>query len=234
MDIKEILEWIKKQQNGQTYLDALNAHLNSLATASKADKDTIKRLQDEAKENKTKLDNANSKVEKFADALGVSEDSEKLDEDIEAALKNKGVNGDPALERKVQRLTKQLNDTKNSLTEQLNAERTKRHDSMIRSALLTELTSQNAVDPKTLVDMFRNNIKVGEDDSLTFGDKSVKDGVSEWLKAHPAFVSNKQVGGAGGNGGGGGGATDSVLEAAKNMGKAAAAPKTDPAALYFK
>lgn len=234
MDIKEILEWIKKQQNGQTYLDALNAHLNSLATASKADKDTIKKLQDEAKENKTKLDNANSKVEKFADALGVSEDSEKLDEDIEAALKNKGVNGDPALERKVQRLTKQLNDTKNSLTDQLNAERTKRHDSMIRSALLAELTSQNAVDPKTLVDMFRNNIKVGEDDSLTFGDKSVKDGVAEWLKAHPAFVSNKQKGGAGGNGGAGSGGGNEILEAAKSMGKAAAGTKDDAAAMYFK
>lgn len=234
MTIQEVIAWVQKQQGGQTYLDALNAHLNSLATASKADKDTIKKLQDEAKENKTKLDNANSKVEKFADALGVSEDSEKLDEDIEAALKAKGVNGDPALQRKVDRLTKQLNDTKNSLTEQLNAERGKRHDSMIKNALLSELTAQNAVDPSTLVDMFRASVKVGEDDSMTFGDKSVKDGVAEWLKAHPAFVSNKQKGGAGGNGGAGSGGGNEILEAAKSMGKAAAGTKDDAAAMYFK
>ena len=236
MTIQEVLDWIKQQQDGQTYLDALNAHLTSLGSAAKADKETIKKLQDEAKAGKLKFEATAGKLEKLADALGVSEDSETLDEDIANAIKSKGGAGDPALQRKVDRLTKQLNDTKNSLTEQLNAERGKRHDSMIRTALLSELTSQNAVDPATLVDMFRGNVKVAEDDSLLFGEsKSVKDGVAEWLKAHPAFVSNKQKAGAGGGNVGGSGGDDPLLDMAKALGKSAARPTgDDPAATYFK
>lgn len=240
MTIQDIIAWIQKQQNGQTYLDALNAHLNSLATATKADKATIKKLQDEAKENKTKLDAANGKVEKFADALGVSEDSDTLDDDIAAALKTKGGAGDPRLQSKVDRLTKQLNDKTKELTDQLNAERAKRHDAMITSTLVKELTDANAMSPATMVDLFRAQVHVGEDDALTFGadGKSIKDGLAAWLKEHPEFVKNVQTGGAGGGTGGSAGGNkdnkdDKFTALAKSLAAENKAPETDPAAAFF-
>lgn len=230
-ELKKFLE----SQKDKKYLETLNAHLESLANGTKADKALIKKLQDESKANKDKLDAVNAKLEKFADALGVSEESETLDDDIANALKNKGGNGDALLQKKVDRLTKQLADKTKDLTEQLNVERGKRHESMIKSALLSELTAQNAVEPATLINMFRNEVKVAEDDTLTFGEdnKSIKDGVSAWLQAHPAFVSNKQKSGAGG-GQHDSSTDDKFLDLAKSLGKAASKPKEDPAALYFK
>ena len=107
---------------------------------------------------------------------------------------------------------------------------------MIKNALLSELTAQNAVDPATLVDMFRTTVKVGDDDSLTFGEdgKSVKDGVSAWLQAHPVFVSNKQKAGAGGGNNSNAGGNNQLIDMAKSLGKNAAIPNDDPAAVYFK
>jgi hypothetical protein len=236
MKIEDIKKFIEEQKDGKKYLDALNVHLESLATATKADKDEIKKLKDEAKENKTKIEAINAKVEKFADALGVSEDSETLDDDIAAALKTKGDKADPALQRKIDRLTKQLNDTQKNLTDQLTAERGKRHESMIKNALLSELTAQNAVDPATLVDMFRSGIQVAEDDTMSFtaDGKSIKDGVAAWLQAHPVFVANNQKQGAGGAGGGGSDTGNKFVDLAKSLGKSAAGDKEDPSATYFK
>lgn len=231
-ELKKFLE----SQKDKTYLETLNAHLEALANATKADKTTIKKLQEEVKANKEKLDVASGKLEKFADALGVSEESETLDEDIASALKAKGGSGDALLQKKIDRLTKQLADKTKDLTAQLVAERGKRHESMIKSALLSELTAQNAVDPATLIDIFKNSVKVGEDDSLTYGEdgKSVKDGVAEWLNAHPAFVSNKQKAGAGG-GQHDSGTGDKFVDMAKSLGKAASQQNTDTAANnYFK
>lgn len=235
MTIDEIKKFIEQQKDGKGYLDALNDYLNTLATATKAYKESIKKLQDEAKQSKAKIDTLNGKIEKFADALGVSEESETLEDDIAEALKTKGGTGDASLQRKIERLTKQLADTKQSMTAQLDAEREKRHESMIRSALISELTAQNAVDPTTLVDMFRKDVKVGEDDSLVFGDnKTVKDGISAWLQAHPVFVSNNQKGGAGSGNNGNSGGGNQLLEMVKSMGKTAASPESDPSAAYFK
>lgn len=236
MSIDEIRKFLEKQQDGKGYLEALNDYLNTLATASKADKDNIKKLNEEAKKHKADMAALTGKIEKFADALGVSEESETLDDDIAAALKTKGGTGDAALQKKIDRLTRQLADKTKELTEQLTAERGKRHESMIKNALLSELTAQNAVDPSTLVDMFRGSVKVAEDDTLTFGEdgKSVKDGVSAWLQAHPVFVSNKQKAGAGGGNNSGSGGEDKLVDMAKALGKNAAHPSDDPAAVYFK
>lgn len=233
----ELRKFLESQKDGKTYLEKLDAHLEGLANTAKADKATIKKLQDEAKADKAKLEQATSKIEKFADALGVSEDSETLDDDIASALKAKGGNGDALLQKKIDRLNKQIAEKTKELTAQLTAEREKRHKSVIESALLAELTAQNAVEPATLISMFRNDVKVGEDDTLTFGDdgKSVKDGVAAWLHDHPAFVSNKQKAGAGGGRHDSDNNTgDKFIDLAKSLGKAASTPKDDPAANYFK
>ena len=231
----ELRKFLESQKDGKSYLEKLDAYLASLANSSKADKETIKKLQDEAKANKEKLELATNKVEKFADALGVSEDSETLDEDIANVLKSKN-NGDALLQKKVDRLTRQLADKTKDLTDQLNAERNKRHESMIKTALLSELTAQNAVDPNTLVNMFKGDVRVNEDDSMSFGEdnKSIKDGVSAWLQEHPAFVSNKQKAGAGGGNGNSAGGDNKLIDMAKSLGKNAANPTEDPAAVYFK
>lgn len=231
----ELRKFLESQKDGKTYLEKLDAYLASVANATKADKDTIKKLQDEAKENRNKLAVATSKIEKFADALGVSEESETLDDDIASVLKVKD-SGDALLQKKIDRLTKQLADKTKELTDQLTAERGKRHESMIKNALLSELTAQNAVDPTTLVNMFRNDVKVNEDDTLAFGEdgKSVKDGVTAWLQAHPAFVSNKQKAGAGGGNNGATGGDSQLMDMVKALGKTAAVPNEDSASVYFK
>lgn len=236
MTLDEIRAFVEKQQGGKPYLEALNAYIEAQVNASKKDKDSIKKLSDELKESKEKVGTISAKLEKFSDALGVSEDSETLDEDIENALKSKGDKADPTLQRKIERLTKQLNETKQTMTEQLNAERGKRHEAMIRNALLSELTAQKALDPEALIDIFASKVKVAEDDSMTLGadGKAVKDGISEYLKAHPSLVSNKQNPGAGGAGGGGGDSGDKFIDLAKSLGKSASKPKEDPADNYFK
>lgn len=234
INLDSIREFLGKQENGKQYVEVLNTHIKKLEDDAKESKATIKKLNDEVRESKAKLDTANGKIEKFADALGVSEDSENLEDDIKSAMKTKG-EADPQLQRKIERLQKQLNDKTKELTDQLTAERGKRHESIIRSTLLSELTAQKAIDPSAMVDMLRGGITVGDDDNLTFADgRSVKDGIADYLKAHPVFVKNDQRAGAGGNSGGGG-ETNANLELAKSLGKAAAnANKQDSSSIYFK
>lgn len=236
MTLEEILAFLKTVKDGEKYatgLDALFKTQDNVLTQNKA---TIAQLQKDAKTHKGSVEGLTAKVEKFADALGISEDDEDLDTAIATALKSKGGSGDPALQRKVERLTKQLNDTTAKLTEQVTAERGKRHAAMINNALVTALTEQKAVDPTTLVDLFKGNIKVADDDSMTFGEdgKSIKDGISAWLQAHPTFVANDQRGGAGG-GDTGKVNKDTFVELATDLAKGKQQPEgSDHAAAYFK
>mgnify|MGYP003586197212 CR=1 FL=1 len=236
MTLEEILAFLKNVKDGEKYATGLDALFKTQETVLTQSKATIAQLQKEAKTHKGSMEGLTAKIEKFADALGISEDDEELDTAIANALKTKGGTGDPALQRKVERLTKQLNETTTKLTEQVTAERGKRHAAMINNALVTALTEQKAVDPTTLVDLFKGNVKVADDDSLTFGEdgKSIKDGIAAWLQAHPTFVTNDQRGGAGG-GDKGGGSKDNFVELATELAKGKQQPEgSDPAAAYFK
>ena len=61
----------------------------------------------------------------------------------------------------------------------------------------------NLVDPETSIDLFLNLAQVDEDGktvTMTMPDGSVLpivDGIADWAKEHPAFVSKKVQGGAG-------------------------------------
>ncbi|MEG0798761.1 MAG: hypothetical protein RR384_08245 [Acidaminococcaceae bacterium] len=236
MTLAEILAFLRAAKDGDKYAEGLDKIFKERETILTQNKETITQLQKDAKTHKGVVDGLTAKIEKFADALGVSEEDEDLDTAIETALKSKGGTGDLALQRKVERLTKQLNETTTKLTEQVTSERGKRHAAMVQNALVTALTEQKAVDPTTLVDLFKGSVKVADDDSMTFGEdgKSIKDGVSAWLQAHPTFVSNDQKPGAGGGDNGGGG-KDTFAELATSLAKSKQQPEGgDPAAAYFK
>lgn len=188
----------EKGADAQTALKALldgkDKTVKDLKARVKAETDAAKALKD--------------KIAKLADAIGVDEDAENLDEAIEAALKDAKGKVDPAAAKQLARLQKQLKETTDDLTGKLNAEKGKRHESMIRSALMDELTKQNAVKPQALVDLFKGRVKVDDEDKLVFDEAAtLADGLKAYFKDNPELVKVEQKGGPGGAGkpGAGGG-----------------------------
>ncbi|MEG1727222.1 MAG: hypothetical protein RR321_04830, partial [Acidaminococcaceae bacterium] len=104
MTLAEILAFLRAAKDGDKYAEGLDKIFKERETILTQNKETITQLQKDAKTHKGVVDGLTAKIEKFADALGVSEEDEDLDTAIETALKSKGGTGDLALQRKVERL----------------------------------------------------------------------------------------------------------------------------------
>lgn len=166
MNIEEIYAFLNKTQDGGPVAKALEAVIKAKDEDIKAKEKNIRTLNTKVKDAEGKIKPLEEKIAVFADALGVDEDAEDLQAAVADALKAKGGTGDnAAAERKIKRLEKQIADlnTKNS------EEREKRHRSMVDTALLEALNKNNAIDASTMLPMFRGNIKVNDDEMLTYG-----------------------------------------------------------------
>lgn len=234
MNLEEIYAFLNKTQDGGPVAKALEAVIKAKDEDIKAKDKNIRALNTKVKDAEGKVKPLEEKIAVFADVLGVDEDAEDLQAAVADALKAKGGTGDnAAAERKIKRLEKQIADlnTKNS------EEREKRHRSMVDTALLEALNKNNAIDASTMLPMFRGNVKVNDDETLTYGDDgaTIEEGIKDWLDKNPTFVKNVQKGGAGGGTGGAGGKDGDMSDFAKELAKEAKGGQPDDKALgaYF-
>ncbi len=166
MNIEEIYAFLNKTHDGGPVAKALEAVIKAKDEDIKAKEKNIRALNTKVKDAEGKVKPLEEKVAVFANVLGVDEDAEDLQAAVADALKAKGGTGDnAAAERKIKRLEKQIADlnTKNA------EEREKRHRSMVDTALLEALNKNNAIDASTMLPRFRGNVKVNDDETLTYG-----------------------------------------------------------------
>lgn len=166
MNIEEIYAFLNKTQDGGPVAKALEAVIKAKDEDIKAKEKNIRTLNTKVKDAEGKVKPLEEKIAVFADVLGVDEDAEDLQAAVADALKAKGGTGDnAAAERKIKRLEKQIADlnTKNA------EEREKCHRSMVDTALLEALNKNNAINASTMLPMFHGNVKVNDDEMLTYG-----------------------------------------------------------------
>lgn len=194
------------------------------ATATKKYGTLDKKLKDALK-SKENTDRLNEIIQSFKDLFEVEfEDDAEIDaietviEEAKKKLETPPKDGDDSaaeltkLKRDFAKLERELKreQTKaETLDQSLTEERTKRHTSMKMQALQSELLKSNIKKPELLQKLFLNDIKVNDDDSLSFinGDEelTIAEAIQAWAKDNPEFVDCNQKPGAGGQGGGAGG-----------------------------
>lgn len=147
-------------------------------------------------------------------AFGLDIEAKDFDENIEnakeAIIKAAGGGTTPEeikelklSKTKAERENKKFAEQIAELTEQLTAEKTQRLNNVKRDAIHKAVVKNNLVDPETSIELFVNLAQVDEDGktvTMTMGDGTVlpiMDGIADWAKEHPAFVSKKVSGGAG-------------------------------------
>ena len=182
----------------------------------------VKTLTDNITELTTTVDAGKAVAEKFnsvVNAFGLDVEAKDFDENIENAKESiiKAAGGGTTPEEikelklsktKAERENKKYVEQIAELTEQLNAEKTQRINSVKRDAIHKAVVKNNLVDPETSIELFVNLAQVDEDGktvTMTMSDGTVlpiNDGIADWAKEHPAFVSKQVTGGAGSGTGG--------------------------------
>lgn len=206
MDLKEVFEFLEKQENGADYIATI--------------KGETAKLSNEAKRHRTDGDTARAKVKALLEAAGVPDD----DKAVETLGKIKATNDAFAqggkkpdeIAAQLATLTKGLDNANKQLaemTEKANTEKAKRLNAVKTNALIEALTKQNCTSPQNVAKIITENIKVGDDEGLSFdyGDKmglSVEDGVKAFLAENTWAVKARGSKGGGGSTGGAGGDDD--------------------------
>lgn len=177
----------------------------------------IKDLTDNVTELTATIEADKVVAEKFnsvVNAFGLDINAKDFDENIENAketiIKEAGGGSTPEeikelklSKTKAERENKKMVEQIAELTTQLEAEKTQRINNVKRDAIHKAVVKNNLVDPETSIDLFLNLAQVDEDGktvTMTMPDGSVLpivDGIADWAKEHPAFVSKKVQGGAG-------------------------------------
>ena len=188
MTIEQAYEALQKLDGGADILAAFKAEAT--------------KLRNEAKTNRIAKEDILKQLGIDGDKGTMSDEIKNLS-DLIAKFKSENQNpGDvltklSKLETDLADLTKKYEDEQKKATEAEN----KRLDSQKQTELVKALTDGKAVSPTELTIILLSNIVAIEDGTLSYknGDKelSIKDGVSEYLKANPWAVTNN------GNAGGG-------------------------------
>ncbi|WP_378955389.1 hypothetical protein [Pelosinus sp. sgz500959] len=220
MPLKELLEALGKLQDGQKYVDALNAIIATKDGDLTKAKNDLKTTKAAVKESETKLKTATERLGKLQDHLGIEDDIEDLDTALTELATAKPKGADEKLLKRLQKLENDRKKDKADADALLATERGKRHDAMKNQAIISALTAGKAIKPEKLIALLQNSVKVNDDDTLTFTDENgseiaINDGVAAWLKANPEFVSNTQT--PGGGSAGGNGSTGGNNDFAKNL-----------------
>ena len=210
MTREQLIAYFKKQTNADELVEALEAIENGYVEEIGKRNSEAKNKRTEAKDALGKLKAVQDRLEQVCDAFGVDSEAEDLEDALEAAKKTKS--SDPAMQKKIDRLEKKLKEQETELTSQLEAERSKRLDSVKRTAVMDALNKHNAKDASSLVKMFLAELEVAEDgETLTLKNEkgmavTVEDGIKDWLSTRQWAVSNTgQPGSGGGNPPSGGG-----------------------------
>ena len=210
MDLKEVFEFLEKQEGGADYIATIKA-------------ETAK-LGNEAKKHRTEGDTARARVKALLEAVGVPDDDKAVDALVKIKATNdafaQGGKKPDEIAAQLATLSKGLDNANKQLaemTEKANAERTKRLSAVKSNALIEALTKQNCTSPQNVAKIIADNIKVGDDESLSFdyGDKqglSVDDGVKAFLTDNAWAVKAGGNAGGGAKTGGAGGDNDPFLQ----------------------
>lgn len=212
MDFEELLKFL-----GLAATDEKAVKLKSLIDAAAAKQEKkIKTLTDKNAKLEESIKASGELKDKFdalVDRLEIDGEAEDFDAAVEAALENLSKSKDTPDEDVVQ-LKKELNKlkrdhakevaAKEELSGNLNDIKAKYQNGLVARALQAELVKGNAISPDMMVKLLKDQVKVGDDDSLIYindnGDElEVAEGVAEFLKGHTEFVKSNGKPGAGTN-----------------------------------
>lgn len=103
----------------------------------------------------------------------------------------------------VNQLQKQMNELKEkyeTAEKEREAERSKRIQATLQNAVIGELQKANCINPQEIGKIIMSQVSMGENDTIVYGeDKTLEDGISEYLKANTWAVSNTATAGSGAN-----------------------------------
>lgn len=194
MTLEEILALIGEEK--------AKTEVKKLFEKKEAELAKAKEATAKAKEATVKANECNKavadKLEKVLEAFGIDGDDDEFEDSLAQAVKSKST--DAAMQRKLSKMQKKLDDATAKFTEELKAERSKRFEGVKRQKLLEALNANNTTETDLLVDLLIGKVEIDEDDeSITSGGKAVEEMITSFLKDHPSFVKNSQNTGANSN-----------------------------------
>lgn len=235
MTWEELLAALAKTPEGQKLVDAAKEIMAGKDTEIKTKGKEVTTAKTAQKKAETELKTATERLTTVLETFEIDGEAEDLEEAIEAAkaklqAAKDGAAAAPEVAQlqkdlsKMQREFKKLQTTNTENEKLLGEERSKRHAGMKSQALLAALTENKAIKPDKLVKLLQDNVKIGDDDSLTFVGEDgveidVKEGVKTWLTGNPEFVINNQNPGGGSGGGAAGDDKGGFAKAILDSGK---------------
>jgi hypothetical protein len=231
----ELLEYLRKQPDGAKFVatvEAIEAAYRTEIERKTLDNKTIRtKLTDTEKTLKT----TQSNYSKVMTHLGINEDTEDLDTELETISQVKGA--DAALQRKYDALDKKYRREIDEKDSTIAEERGRRHDLLKTNAIVAGLTGK-VHNPQEIAKLLMGNLKVSEEnDSLIFmgadgKESSVDDGIKGWLTGNAWAAVNPQNPGANSfNSNNNNG--DKVGSLGKELAKSVAQPDAKGAEIYF-
>lgn len=231
---EELLEFLRKQPDGTKFvatLDAMEfAYRTELERKTLDNKNIRTKLADTEKLLKVVKEN----YSKVMTHLGIDENTEDLDAELETVSKIKSA--DTALQRKYEALENRYKREIGEKDAAIADERSRRHDLLKNNTIIAGLTGK-VHNPQEIAKLLLGNVKVNDDDSLLFTgadgkESSIEDGIKSWLSNNAWAAINPQNSG-GGSGGGGTGREVTVGNLGKELARSAVAPDTKGAEIYF-
>lgn len=206
-----------------------------ISEREKKAKDKLDKVEEKLKtvqKEKESFDGLKSKYENVAKKIGFDIETEDFDAAVDIAIEElKKAAGNPTPDE-IAKIKKEINTLRKQnetvISEKAEAEKkydevlTKYQGGMIRQALLKALSEANIKDPAFIAEALSGKVKVNEDDTLSFigndgAEMEISDGVAEFAKVHPDFISHEQLGGAGSLGAKGTVDKDGVPSVVKNI-----------------
>ncbi|WP_371366287.1 hypothetical protein [Sporomusa rhizae] len=229
-----LLEFLRKQPDGAKYAATVEAMEVAYRTEIERKTTDNKTVRTKLTETEKSLKTAQEKYSKIMTHLGIDEDVEDLDAELETISKAKGA--DAALQRKYDALDKKYKKEMGEKDTAIAEERSRRHDLLKTNSVIAGLTGK-VHNPQEIAKLLLGNLKVSEDDSLTFTaadgkESSVDDGIKGWLTGNAWAAVNSQNPGGGSNGGGAGDKETSG-SLGKELAKSVTQPDAKGAEIYF-
>ena len=237
---ESLLEFLKKTPGGEAYVVTIETM--ETAYRQEIDRKTTdnKVIRQKATDAEKSLKTLKENYSKVMTHLGIDEDTEDLESDLQNIASSKDANSD--LQRKYDSLKKKYDKDVADKEGEILAERNKRHDLLKSNAVLTAITGK-VHNPSEISKLILASVKVGDDDNLLFVGQdgkeiSIEDGVKGWIANNTWAATNQQQPGGGSNGGKGGSAGgDEASSFVANLAQNNAKANQDVAKsqeLYFK
>lgn len=231
----DLLEYLKKQPDGAKYVATVEAMETAYRTEIERKTQDNKTVKTKLADTEKTLKTVQGNYSKVMTHLGLDEDVEDLDTELETISKTKGA--DAALQRKYDALDKKYKKEIGEKDTAITEERGRRHDLLKTNAVVAGLTGK-VHNPQEIAKLLMGNLRVNEEnDNIIFTgadgkESSVEDGIKGWLTGNAWAAVNPQNPGASSfssNNNNG----DKVGSLGKELAKSAAQPDVKGAEIYF-